>query len=458
MSEEVDWQTADRWLMGEAWTGSRINEHVRVLCDEIGPRWASSPAEVRAVEYIEKEFAQAGLDRAGREPFELSTWEHGRVEVRLVEEGKTFAPLPFNFCPPCQLEAPVVDAGYGTRRELDALGERLRGAAVILALGYEPFTEPEPLGGRIRALAAMGAAAALVADRKDGGRREYHNAGDWRDPGPEPTPLPALTLSREEGAYLRRRVGARLSIEVESRFFRAEAANVHAQIEGARWPDECLHLGGHHDTVYGAPGGNDNATGTIAVVETARVLAGLQRETGIAPGRSLHFATYSAEEQKFQGAYDYVRRHYAEKKPRLAINLDELSTGHIKGLVLAFPHLRELVQAQFDRMGDGLRCHVMAQLDATSDHFPFLRAGIDASHLWRWRFHGRHADADFHHEPGDTLDKLNARELKEYVGQLARLLLRLSHVPPTAWPANPLTPEAIAQRLEAERGRVVRVL
>lgn len=108
-------------------------------------------------------------------------------------------------------------------------------------------------------------------------------------------------------------------------------------------------------------------------------------------------------------------------------------------------------------MGDSLQCHVMAQLDASSDHFPFLTAGLDAAHLWRWRFYGRHADSDFHHEPGDTLDKVNRRELKEYVGQLARLLLRLSHLAPETWPANPVTQAEVATRLEAERGQVVRV-
>jgi hypothetical protein len=211
--------------------------------------------------------------------------------------------------------------------------------------------------------------------------------------------------------------------------------------------------------VYGTPGGNDNASGIIAVMETARVLAQLQAAAGVGPGRSIRFVTFSAEEQKFQGSSAYVARHYGPgfAPPRLAINLDELSTGHIKGIVLAFPHLRELVQGQLDTMDDGLKCHVMSQLDATSDHFPFLRAGIDAAHLWRWRFHGRHADADFHHEPGDTLDKVNVRELKEYVGQLARILLRLSHLPPEAWPVNPATSKQVQTRLEAERGQVVRV-
>src|SRR4029078_10605922 len=135
----------------------------------------------------------------------------------------------------------------------------------------------------------------------------------------------------------------------------------------------------------------------------------------------------------------YVNQHYSgqETKPKLVINLDELSAGNIKGLVLCFPHLRRLIQKQFDTMGDGLRCHVMAQYDASSDHYPFLAAGIDGSILWRWRFVGRHADADFHHETGDTTDKVKLRELKEYVGQLARLLLRLSLVSTDEWPSNP---------------------
>jgi hypothetical protein len=38
---------------------------------------------------------------------------------------------------------------------------------------------------------------------------------------------------------------------------------------------------------------------------------------------------------------------------------------------------------QFDSMGDGLRCDMMAQLDYTSSHSSFLRVGIDAAFLWR---------------------------------------------------------------------------
>jgi hypothetical protein len=140
------------------------------------------------------------------------------------------------------------------------------------------------------------------------------------------------------------------------------------------------------------------------------------------------------------------------------INLDELATGNMKGVALVFPELRPLVQRALDSMREGLRCHVMAQMDASGDMFTFARAGIPSAMLWRWRFVGRHPDASFGHASTDTPDKVRVRELKEYAGLLSRLLLRLSHVPPADWPENRLDTRAIARRIEQERGSAVRTM
>jgi hypothetical protein len=457
---ELDWHAIDRWVMGEAWTGSRIKEHLVELCDNIGPRWSSSEAEGQTINYIKDRMQADGLKSAGLEEFQLETWSWDRAEAWAMPGDTPVDILPFNRCPSVSIQAPLVDVGYGTPREIEAAGNGLSGAIAVMSLAYEPFTTPIPHAKRLTALAEKGASAAVVVEVKDGRRMEYHSASDWRNPDLNEHPLPTVVTSREHGALLRRLAthDKSLKLVVESRFYTAPSANVTAEITGTRWPGEHLILGGHHDTVYGSPGGNDNATGIIAIMEVARVLTELQNETGQAPGRSIRFVTFGAEEQKFQGAFDYVNRHYGqETPPRLAINLDELSTGSIKGFVLGFPHLRGLVQRQFDTMDDGLKCHVMSQIDPTSDHYPFLRAGFDAAHIWRWRFHGRHGDANFHHEPGDTFDKVNTRELKEYIGQLARILLRLSHVPPDEWPKNPVTPDQVRDRLNEERGTVVRL-
>ncbi|MEM7131038.1 MAG: M28 family metallopeptidase [Chloroflexota bacterium] len=457
---QLDWNQIDRFLVGEAWVGSRIDAHLTMLCDTIGERWASSPSEWRAVNYLRDQLSESGLANATLEAYQLDSWRWSAASAQIIENDQTVPILPFNRCPPFELTAHLVDVGFGTPRELAEQRERLPGSIAVTALGFEPFTPPQPLSGRLSGLAQAGAQAAIVTDRKEGGRVEYHSAGDWIDPGPDEHPLPTVAVAREGGALLRKRAqqGRSARLLVESEFYSAPAHNVVAELPGARWADEHLVLGGHHDTVYGTVGGNDNSSGTIVVLETARVLAQLQRELGVQPGRTIRFVTYSAEEQTLQGSYAYVTRHYGpEPAPRLAINLDELATGPIKGLVLAFPHLRSLIQQQFNAMGDGLKCHVMAQLDYSSDHYPFIRAGIDAAFLWRWRFADRHPDSDFHHEAGDTIDKVRPRELKEYVGQLARLLLRLSHISPQAWPANPVVVDEVLARLERERGQVVRV-
>lgn len=463
--QELDWQKIDRHIVGEAWIGAEIQRHLTRLCDEIGPRWASSPAELAAVNYLRACFAEYGLSNPRLEEFSLSTWAWEQVDSRtaaatISDGGGDISFLPFHRCPAFATQARLVDVGFGTEREIKSKQAVLGGAIAVVAQGFEPFTAPVPLAYRLQALAEQGAQAAVVVDRKDGGRKEYHTATDWIDPGLDENPLPCVTVAREDGVRLCKAaaLGRTLAIAVESRFYTAPAHNVVAELVGQSRPDELLVLGGHHDTVRDSPGGNDNGSGTIVTLETARVLAKLQQETGIGPGCTIRFVTYSAEEQKLQGATAHVAQNYGGGvRPRLAINLDELSTGPIKGLVLAFPHLRELIQAQFDAMGDGLQCHVMAQLDPTSDHFPYLEQGIDAGFCWRWRFVGRHPDSDFHHEPGDSADKVRPRELKDYAAQLARLLLRLSHIAPQDWPENPMTPAAVQARLEEERGQVVRV-
>ena len=456
-----DWRETERWLVGEAWTGSRISEHARQLCDVIGPRWASSGAELSCAEYIANQFASCGLTTQ-RQEFLMHTWSHGETKASLLPESTPIALVPYFRCPAFSVSAPAVDVGFGTPTELDRVGNgELRGVVAVMASGFRPFSDPVAVPDRLRLLAALGVAAVLVIDAKDGGRRELRWGHDMREDAFRDPPLPTATISREHGALLRHRAGATIEISVEAEFREAPTANVVAELPGERWPREHLIIGAHHDTVFGSPGGNDNASGVIAVLETARILGELCRNTGRAPGRAIRFVSFSAEEQSLQGSAAYVDANYTSgqmPEPRLAINLDELSTGYIKGLVLGFPHLRDLVQAQFDAMDEGLVCHVMPQLDGSSDHFPFLRAGIDAAHVWRWRFHGANADSLFHHEAADTADKINVRELKEHVGCLARLLLRLSDVPPDRWPRNDITAEDVRRQLERERPTVVRTM
>jgi hypothetical protein len=69
-----------------------------------------------------------------------------------------------------------------------------------------------------------------------------------------------------------------------------ECDNLEAEIRGMKAPEEIVVIGGHYDSVIGAPGANDNGSGTAAVLALARRFAGK-------PGtRTLRFVAFVNEE------------------------------------------------------------------------------------------------------------------------------------------------------------------
>jgi hypothetical protein len=84
--------------------------------------------------------------------------------------------------------------------------------------------------------------------------------------------------------------------------------NVYVTKVGSTYPNVFIEFGAHMDTVPGSPGGNDNASGSTAVVELARVLKDY-------PSRySLRFVLYVAEEYEVRrGAAFYGSAYHVQQ-------------------------------------------------------------------------------------------------------------------------------------------------
>ena len=456
-----DWQTIERWLMGEASVGSSIPDHVNTLCNEIGVRWAGTEQEHAAAKYVAARFEALSLKNSAIEEFELQTADCHAASLRVVgDDPWRLDARPCMFCPSIDIEAPVVDVGYGMTHELDPLRERLPGCVALIRSEFEPFTEPRLLTLRLGDLADLGIVAAITSSPHRGRRMTHVPASDWRD-DPTSVPLPLVQTSWEDAARLKSTAaaGARMAVRVDSSFRTTPSWNSLADLPGAEIPEESIVLCAHHDTTPDSFGANDNGAGVAVLLETARLLAQLSNTLDVQPGRTIRFVSFGAEEQGLQGSTAFVERHFGpEPQPRFMLALDELATGNMKGVVLQFPELRSLIQTQLDSLNEGLRCHVLSQLDASGDMFPFSRRGIPSSFLWRWRFVGRHPETAYGHSNADTPDKVRIRELKEYAGMLSRFLMRLSRVPAVDWPDNRLDVDEIAKRIEAERGAVFRTM
>ena len=187
------------------------------------------------------------------------------------------------------------------------------------------------------------------------------------------------------------------------------------------------HLGVQGGNVY--RGANDNASGTVAVMELARLFAASPRR----PRRSLLFIVFGSEEEGLLGSYYYVEHPLRPlATTRAVLNLDMIArdeahipqsqgvveipadTSNQINLVGTFysPDLRKAIEAQNRATGLDLttkfdRDHNLNVL-FRCDHFPFLAAGVPAV----WIFGGFHPG---YHEPSDTVDRLNFPKLEKVI-------------------------------------------
>ncbi|MCU1227863.1 MAG: hypothetical protein JWO97_747 [Acidobacteria bacterium] len=84
-------------------------------------------------------------------------------------------------------------------------------------------------------------------------------------------------------------------------------ANIEAELRGATKPHEIVVIGAHYDSVDGAPGADDNASGVAALLALAKTFAHER------PARTLRFVAFANEEPPYfqsehMGSYVYARR------------------------------------------------------------------------------------------------------------------------------------------------------
>ena len=94
--------------------------------------------------------------------------------------------------------------------------------------------------------------------------------------------------------------------------------NLETEFSGGTRHAEIVVVGGHYDAVLGSPGANDNATGTAAVLELARLLMGQQL------ARTVRFVAFVNEEAPFfqtdaMGSWVYARRSRARGEQVVAM-------------------------------------------------------------------------------------------------------------------------------------------
>lgn len=342
----VDLDMVNR-IVDEGMRNSQIPETAAYLTDRIGGRITNSPQMRQAEQWTQSRFREWGLPRVYTEGFEFGRgWSFDSTSARMVSPRRQqLRSIPIAWTPGTGgvISAPIVVAPMSRESHFAEWKGKLQGKIVLVSLpttGSEPdqapfrrltgeelakrdvyrqpkHSEAERERARRRAnfeskldafLAAEGAVAWVRQSYRDGGL--VHGAGYGFLVGQTQT-LPGVELAAEDYRLLARlaKTDANpvLELDNDARFHDedTQAYNVFAEIPGRDARAGYVMAGAHLDS-WGASGGaNDNASGSVVVMEAARILHTL----GVRTKRAIRFALWSGEEQGLHGSLNYVDRH-----------------------------------------------------------------------------------------------------------------------------------------------------
>jgi carboxypeptidase Q len=392
-------------------------DSVRELTDTIGPRLVGSPAYAQAVRWAAAHLRASGLRTVRLEPYEIPNgWQRisARGEIRMpIARPLHIASSGWAGSTPrggiLGKVALVTDVAAGT---LAAQSARIRGQIALIAT-EEAIPAEDPMAfARLRSafqsLKDAGVAAVLLPGTVP------HNAhGEWVDTANARgtvLPLPVVEVGLEDTLLIRRLLATgpvTVQLEIENRITGpVRVHNVIGEIRGREKPEEWVLVGAHLDSWDLGTGAQDNATGSVMVLEAARTIAALRKP----PRRSLRFALWAGEEPGIPGSAVYVEAHTAELKSCVAALNADNGAGRPRGWKIAgrsdvMEAMQPLSEAFLRDLGaDGLSSAV----DCGSDHCPFMLEGIPTLNLWvdtsrYW---------EVHHKAADTFDKIEPLHFK----------------------------------------------
>lgn len=206
--------------------------------------------------------------------------------------------------------------------------------------------------------------------------------------------------------------------------------NTIARIEGTEKPDEYIILSAHFDSWDGATGATDNGTGSIMMMEVARILKKMYPN----PKRTIIVGLWGSEEQGLNGSRAYVEDHPEIVKNIQAVFNQDNGTGRVvnisgSGFVDAYDYLGDWLAAVPDTVSRHIETNFPGMPGrGGSDYASFLAAGAPAFSLsslswdyWNYTWHTNR----------DTYDKIVFDDVQNNVILAAILTYMASEDPET---------------------------
>jgi Zn-dependent M28 family amino/carboxypeptidase len=382
--------------IGRTWVDDRSWEFISSLT-AIGSRMGGSDGEERAADVVAEAFEDAGVEGVHTESFPMNRWTRGETELELLDpDQRAFEAIALPYSPSGEVEADLVDVGYGTPEEIRETD--VEGKVVVAST-----TTPE--GGRFyHRMEKFGTA---IGEGAVGFVFVNHVPGQLPPTGSltfnEEGAAPAVGVSKETGAWLTEYAerGGRVRLAVEATTEPAESQNVVGRLGPDT--DEELVMVAHYDGHDIAEGALDNGAGIATLVTAAGILSAMDLDVGV------RLAGVGCEEVGLIGA-----EHMAETvdldSVKAVVNLD--GVGRFRDVVV-MTHTSEAMRSLADDLAAETRhpVTVREKPHPFSDQWPFVRRGVPGV-----QFHSDSGERGrgWGHTHADTRDKVDDRNVREH--------------------------------------------
>jgi Zn-dependent M28 family amino/carboxypeptidase len=419
----------ERDLIGEIWQTSEIHKNMLILADEIGSRFAGTPSEKQAQEYMVDKLKEYGYENARAVPFKYYGWRRGPATLEMTEPVKReFEAISLAMSPGGTVEADVVNLGTGSPEEFEAVGpEDVKGKIVLCSSATSPAGRRVHRRTKYGYAVKYGAVGFIFMNHNPG---QLAATGSLRPSYRMGGEIPGVGVSLEMGSLMQRLAKdrpLRVKFTDESEVIPdSESANIVAELPGRS--DEWIVVGGHYDGHDIAQGAMDNLSGTTVTMELARVLKPYEGKFK----RGIRFILFGCEEIGVTGSTSYVADHLDQmNKTAIMVNLELGGLAYTDGMkhaaftVYQPPEMKRWIEEFLKEVA--YPTSIRTGMSAASDHWPFVMQGVPAIYMheepsMRQLVQGR----GWGHTTADYMDKVDPRNLQEGTMLMARLLLRLA--------------------------------
>lgn len=377
-----------------------IEQHLKVLCEEIGARPTGSEPNLAAVEYACKEFEKQGL-QVQRQSFPCMDWTSGACSLAVDGKELPVRPAPYSLACDVQGKAICLHSLEDLRRA------QIGGKIVLLCdvLASEPlmpksfvFWNPDEHKEIISLLETGKPLAVLTTSLSPESFIPAIEDGDFEIPC-------GMVLPDSIGAFYD---GADAVLKINAQRTPAAASNVIASY-GKGIKKVCFSA--HIDTKEGTPGALDNASGVAVLLALAAELAGRKFPCQIEfvlfngedyysnPGETAYLASQLSKPGEFVCAY----------------NLDGVGVKNQK-LSYSFYECPEKLACTIG--GLAARYSALEKIEPwpQGDHMLFASSGVPAIAITSYGIFG--LVESVLHTPDDTLEMVDAEKLEMLVSFL----------------------------------------